>query len=155
VSKPDPFFFALKTVFVVYRYMIRKCVYTGVEAEAKETVLPKKALEQGEKHNWASYVPVSLRYKEFKKDRPPTDLEFSAYETFFMLEMARMNVLCLEEKLAKTQAQIRKTLPEVNKRVVSRKKEKEIKQAVQEKKAVQASDKGMKEILDKKKNLWE
>lgn len=131
----------------------RKCIYTGEQAGARDTILPKKSLREDEKHNWVTSVPISLEYKNFKKDRMPNDNEMEAYLLFIMLETSRVEVRYLEDKLVKIQKKLKKTLPKI--KLVSNKKAKQIEQAVHEKEIVQKSEEGLKEVLKSHNTLWE
>jgi hypothetical protein len=122
---------------------MRKCAYTGKDAESKDSVIPKKKLEQ-EIHNWTKEVPVCNEYKNEKTDRMPTDLEMDIQETFYLLELARMRVLYLENKLEKLQSGY-KGKPKSEKPTKSmKKKESQIKKAHH-----------VDEVLDKRKNMWD
>lgn len=81
----------------------KKCIYTNEEAGSKDFVMPKadKTL-----HNWANRAPVSPEYQNKKKGRLPTDLEMEANRIFHLLELARLEVAYLEEKLKEVQEKI-------------------------------------------------
>jgi transcription elongation factor GreA-like protein len=81
----------------------RKCIYTGKEAIFKDHPVPK----DGETaHNWANRAPISPEYKEIKQNRLPTELEMEANRIFYMLELARLDVVFLTAKLSEIQGLI-------------------------------------------------
>ena len=84
---------------------IRKCVYTGLQAKCKDTLIPKSILGN-EIHNWVSEIPCNTFYKELKKDKNPNELELMAFEYFYMLEIAKVKVKYYENKLKEVQDKI-------------------------------------------------
>ena len=133
---------------------IRKCIYTGEIASAKDSVVPRKALGN-ELHNWAGKAPVSKEYKDWKKDRMPSEDEMELNRLFHKLELAKLDVVYLETKIQKLQE---KTIKEFEKRPKKIKKEtkkdKEIKQAIAEKEAIEISDKAINQVIKNRKNMW-
>lgn len=143
---------------MVLSYMnSRKCIYTGLDAQAKDNVIPKSELNLNELHNWANKAPVSLRYKEVKSNRMPNDLEILANETFHLLELAKLKVLYLENKLIDIQKELKKNLPPV-KKSKNAKKEREIEQAHHEVDVIKEADKKIEKTLSKrrkKSTIWD
>lgn len=135
---------------------VRKCIYTGLKATAKDSVIPKKDLGE-EVHNWANGVPVSEEYKNIKKDRSPNELELEAQEIFFKIELAKLKVLHYEHKLSEIQEKLKQTLPPTPVHKVTNKIKKEIKLAVHEKEVIQSAEKGLDEKLEKRKKkiMWD
>lgn len=84
---------------------IRKCVYTGLTAKCKDSLIPKNILGN-EIHNWTSEVPCNIFYKEIKKEREPNELELMALEYFYLLEVAKIKVKYYEGKLREVQEKI-------------------------------------------------
>ena len=78
----------------------RTCIYTGKEAVSKDHPLPKSAEVI---HNWANRAPVNPEYQKTKQGRMPTELEMEANRLFYLLELARMDVVFLTEKLKEVQ----------------------------------------------------
>jgi len=145
------------------RYEVRKCIYTGAKAEAKDYVLPKKI---GEMHNWANKAPISLGYQEMKEGRLPTELEVEANRIFKMLELAKLDVAIYEAKLIEIQEEILRTT-EIKKDIRDKKakekeekrekeeKERQIDDAYIEKEALEEAEKAMEEVIKKKKTMWD
>ena len=88
--------------------MRRKCIYTGLDSDEKDSVIPRDIIV--DQHNWSGGVPVSASYKQHKKNRLPTSLEMEAVETFYLLEMARLKVEVYSKQLAEIQAKINSTV---------------------------------------------
>lgn len=119
----------------------RKCIYTGEEASSKDNIIPKNDKSA---HNWTNKAPVSAEYKQSKQNRLPTDLEMEANRIFYMLELARLEVVHLEEKLKEIQFKI------------TGKKEEEIEKSYHIKELVECFEEKAEEKLNKdKKKLWE
>jgi len=136
--------------------MVRKCIYTGLDADAKDNILPRYLLGGEELHNWAAHVPACEAYKNVKKDRAPTELELKAYKIFYQMELLRLELRSLEIEQTEIQSKLKENLSQNNpKKVVSRAKEKQIDQAIHENKVVASSDQAIKEALDNKKSLWD
>lgn len=132
--------------------MIRKCVYTGKKSSCTDNPMPKETLLE-EKHNWANKVPCSEEYKNFKKDRLPTDLEMEAFKLFNLLEVAKIEVQYLEARLSAVQDKINKQVSVPKKKT---KKDKEIDQSYIEKEVVETSEDVTEEVLsNRKKSLWD
>jgi hypothetical protein len=82
----------------------RKCIYTNKEAHSKDTLIPKN---RGDAlHNWANRAPADAEYLKSKAGRLPTDLEMEAHRIFYLLELARLEVTYLEERLKDVQERI-------------------------------------------------
>ena len=132
---------------------IRKCIYTGKEADSKDNVVPKKELGE-ELHNWTNKAPVSREYKEDKQDRMPTELEYELNKLFYKLEMAKMDVLYYSKKIEEAQRELRNKFEKKNNVKKQVKKDRQIKQAFKEKAVLDAVEDVEKEIIAKKEGLW-
>ena len=138
-----------------YYSMTRKCIYTGLDAEAKQKLISREILGEDEKHNWANYAPVCKAYEKLKEDRAPTDLEIEAHEIFYQIEILRLKLRNLEVKQDQIQSELRENLPKNSlKKVVSKAKNKQIEQAIHENQVVTEAEKTIKKVLDNKKSLW-
>jgi len=147
---------------------VRKCIYTGKDSDAKDRILPDNPF------NWANNAPTTKEYKE-KKSKYPTELEMQANETFHLLELARNRVIFYEEKLKEIQENIKKyngntenidkiqiedkitnAQPE-NTKISGKPKKRdlEIKKAIEEKEIMEDSKKAIEEVLKKRSNLWD
>lgn len=135
---------------------IRKCIYTNEPSTAKDSILPKKIAGQ-EVHNWSNHVPCSQEYKDFKKDRAPTELEMQAHEAFHNLEMAKIRVKYYENLLSEIQAKIlkNKDFIEFKNRPRTDKKEEQIQKAIREHSLLQETEDKVNELIEQKKKLWE
>ena len=133
----------------------RKCIYTGKEAEAKDSVIPKK--DSGEElHNWANKAPICKDYKDLKQDRLPTEEEMELNRLFYKLELSKLDVKYYEIKISKLQKNIRIELDNIIDKKEEIKKEKEIKVSIIEKEIVEESNNTIEKILEnRKKDLWE
>jgi len=137
---------------------VRKCIYTGKNAESKDNVIPKKILEK-EIHNWANKAPVNTEYKNDKQDRLPTELEMEANEIFHRLELAKLRVSYYEAKLLEIQGNISdltKPISKKPKKIKISKKDKQIETAIIQKEVIEISDSIAEEVLNKRKDsLWD
>lgn len=109
----------------------RNCVFTGQESNDKDSVIPRHVTK--DPHNWTSTVPTTTDYKQQRSNKPPTELEIKAVETFFKLESHRLYVEFYERELSKIQEEINKTFvskpvekPKNEGKRASKKKDKEI-----------------------------
>lgn len=142
---------------------VRKCIYTGEKATAKDSVLPREVIGEENIHNWDNKSPISEDYKNFKRDDFPTDLEMEANKTFHLLELAKLDVIFYENKLKKIQENINLEFKQTKEKMIDRKeknkvnkKEREIKKAHMEKDINEAQDKAWEEQLNKRMSkLWE
>ena len=82
----------------------RKCIYTNKQANATDTVIPKRLGDA--LHNWANRAPADSEYLKGKQNRLPTDLEMEANRLFHLLELAKLEVTYLEERLKAVQEEI-------------------------------------------------
>lgn len=135
---------------------IRKCIYTGKDAESKDNVLPKKFIGD-EIHNWANQAPCSAEYKNIKQDRLPSELELQANELFRLLELAKIRVKHYELKIEEIQQELgqntQKTEEKEPKKNKLTKKLKEEKTMIHEKKIIEEVD--FDKIIDeRKKDIW-
>ena len=133
----------------------RKCIYTGRPAKAMETFIPERLFTEEERHNWVMQVPISIEYKNLKKDRLPNDLETEAFETFVSIEKSKIKLKFLEEKLLSIQEKINKSIiiEEKNKPTKSEKiKESSYKKMRMEKEAIEQSDAAIELELNNNKN---
>ena len=137
----------------------KTCIYTGKEAKSKDSVIPKKYLNDEEMHNWANKSPVNCDYKAKKQDKLPTELEMQANEIFRLLELAKLRVIYYNAQLSEIQQKItentEKTSKKHRKNPKTSKKEKEVRMAIHEKKLVEG-DTTEDIIKDRKKKtkLW-
>ena len=118
----------------------RKCIYTNQDAVSKEGVLPK---DQSTLHNWANKAPISAEYQKKKQGRPPTDLEMEANRVFYLLELARLDVVYLEARLKEIQEKI------------TGKKQEDVEKAYHIKDLVEGFEEKVEKKLQDKKKLWE
>jgi len=81
----------------------RRCVYTNKPANTRDTVIPKN---RGSAHNWVNHVPADSEYLKNKQNRLPNALEMEANRLFHMLELAKLDVVYLEECLKEIQEAI-------------------------------------------------
>lgn len=139
---------------------MRKCAYTGKVATSKDAVIPKKHL-QNELHNWTKEVPVCNEYKNEKQDRMPTDHEMKIQETFYELELARMKVKYLENKLQNLQevcvqftTKKQDIIPSVKPTKGEKKKAAQIEKAYHQKDVVEEVEQEIVEYL-KKRSMWD
>lgn len=142
---------------MVLSYMSRKCIYTGLVADAKDSLIPKISLDEEERHNWANKVPVSSRYKNFKQYRTPTDLEVEANEIFYLIELTKLRLAHLQEKQKQIQAKLLQHLPPPEElEQASKKKAKQIEQAEHEVDVIKPAEQGLEKILKEySKNIWD
>ena len=133
----------------------RKCIFTGKDSNTKTKILEGEA--QGEeKFNWTLNVPTCLEYKERKGEGMASDLEIDIHETFYLLELARMRVKHLENKLESLQAKNNQTEEEKPSKKSIHKKDRQIKQAIHEKEVVQATEEKLEKVLEKRSSkMWE
>ena len=81
----------------------RKCIYTNEDAVSKEGILTR---DSNTIHNWANKAPISASHQKNKQNRLPTDLEMEANRIFYLLELARLDVVYLEARLKEIQEKI-------------------------------------------------
>lgn len=145
---------------------IRKCIYTNRPAKGKDRIIPKKYLtNQDEKHNWTNYAPISWDYRNFKKNRLPTELEFEANELFHFLELAQLrlkfyrltsnnskNIQYTINSVQHYQGKLTKLQQQLNQPVQN----KEIETAQHEYQILEESDKDIEKELKKRKktDIW-
>ena len=82
----------------------RKCLFTGEEANYLAVI-------GHDKQNWAKRVPCTKEWWDNNEDRPLTPNEFKLVELFFEMEVARLKVLNLEERIEKTRTDKPQELP--------------------------------------------
>lgn len=82
----------------------RKCIYTNKTANTRDSVIPKNRGEA--RHNWSNQVPVNSEYLKTKQNRLPSDLEMEAARLFYLTELAKLEVIYLEERLKEVQEAI-------------------------------------------------
>lgn len=142
----------------------KNCIYTDKEAKGKDTVLPKKYLD-GEP-NWANEAPVNIDYKNLKQDKLPTDTEMQLNELSKLRDLYMLRVRWYEAQIAELQkkGEVRKKkVTKVTKKQVNKvkkkketKKDKEIKQAIQEKEVVESTEEAFEKVLEQNKtSLWD
>jgi hypothetical protein len=146
---------------------IRKCIYTNRPAKGKDRIIPKRYLtDQDEKHNWTNYAPISWNYRNFKKDRLPTELEFEANELFHFLELAQLKLKfyrLISKNSKDIQYAIDNTeyyqgeLVRIQQQLNQPVQDKEIETAQHEYQILEESDKDIKKELKKRKKIgiWE
>lgn len=137
--------------------MIRKCIYTGKQAKAKDSVIPRAILGD-EIHNWAVHAPADHDYLINKSSNMPTELEMQANEIFHLLELHRLRVVYYEKKLEEIQAEIIKNYKEPEKPKLSKsekKKEKEIEKAVVLKEVVESTEEKIDNLFKNKRKMWD
>lgn len=132
---------------------IRKCIYTGRKAGAKDNVLPKYRVGD-EIHNWANNVPCSTSYKTYKKDNMPTELEMEANELFHLIELSKLRTKFYEEKLAEIQKVLDKecTVDEITEEDI---RNKQIDKAYKEKEQLEKFEEITKQALEDRKGMWD
>jgi hypothetical protein len=137
----------------------RNCIFTGQESDTKDKVIPRHRAH--DPHSWTDEVPTTSSYKEFRKDRPPTDLELKAVETFYTIELLELNLISNKAKLSDIQAEINKTFvakpvlkPKNEGKRAAKKKDKEI-QVAKIEKDLQTMDIILKGKMEEKIQLLE
>jgi hypothetical protein len=130
----------------------RKCVFTGLPAILKNSVIPNKVSEDV-LHNWANGVPCSEEYSKIKKDRMPDEWELQAVECFQALELSKLKVEFYQNKLNKIQEILKERIPETPK--MPNRKRKDIEKAFKLKEVLEESEEMIVKILEEKtKGFW-
>jgi glutamyl/glutaminyl-tRNA synthetase len=116
----------------------RTCVFTGLESNDKDSVIPRHLSK--DPHNWTSTVPTTTSYKEQRKDRLPTELEIQAADAFYQIETLKTKLEFYENRLAQIQDEINSTFvpfpvekPKNEGKRAAKKKDKEIEIAEKQK----------------------
>lgn len=134
--------------------MKRNCAYTGKDSLCKDNVIPRDLIEE-EIHNWTNGLPSSIGYKESKASEFPTDLEMDIHETFYLIEITRIRLKYLEQKLKRLQEQNteRKPIKKTGARQAKKEKikQKQIETAIVEKEIVEDNSSKIEEYLNSKK----
>lgn len=145
--------------------MIRKCIFTGLDAYSKSKLLFLDKTHP-EIHNWSNSVPCNSDYATFKQNRSPTASEISCFNLFWQVELLKMLELTkaqnqlmvevLEQQLLKFQAINLKSFNEwLKTKPENKTKEKEIKKAYAEKEIVESLNTEIDSFFSKKSKLWE
>lgn len=139
---------------MVYYSMKRNCAYTGKDSLCKDNIIPRDLIEE-EVHNWTNGLPSSIEYKESKGSEFPTDLEMDIHETFYLIEITRVRLKYLEQKLKRLQEQNMERKPIKKTGAKQAKKEKikqrQIETAIVEKEIVEDNEDKIQEYLNSKK----
>jgi hypothetical protein len=137
--------------------MIRKCAYTGRDAKAKDSVIPRDLLGD-EIHNWTASLPSNPEYLQTKQNRLPTELEMQANEIFHLLELTKLRVIYYEQKLKAIQDEILKNYKEPKKPSLpkaEKKKQEQIEKAIIEKEVIESTNENITEFFESKRKIWD